>query len=756
MKLRQRLVGTLMCLSIGVQSVAQTQTYLPPLEVKQTLDQGVETLERLLDLVPAQMYSLDAKVDALDFDPDMAVEFVTQEIAFDPYVGVLRGPSGTLSTQAGSSWDQAVLLAAMLRSTAVDAMVVTGDLTAPEAKSLLMQTFAKRPAFEDFIDPEQLTAALSDRVSPESLEAQLEVIDAQATDILADQVDQVSSNLLQHLVDIGVGFDKSTAKLEANLAKSYAWVRYREVPSQPWIDVHPAFGASAAPSPEPTAFYADTVPKDVLHNVEMKLEIEQTTGDKVTRTQILTPLVVPAANLSEQQTSIAVGPNAAVLPGETPGHYMPLINGALPKGAKSFNRLGFAVNSQDAASGPAVFETLSEKASKALDALNSTTGDSDALTPKLSGVILSVTTTAPGQKARTEERRVFDLATAPDPTGRDLISFEAIIDVGVGAENGARKAVEGIRSTQTLLKVLPYQIALAEQEISFGDYINHPMLKDTRSANWGNISLLGNGFEPVVTAQEVVVRTGPRIVTRRLNQDTDDNGLLLEVIDIMHHDTVALKLADGVPVLAQEINLRQGIRETAFESVLIGKAVEDTWIAGDVSTTISSKAELAALLDETSFAAETRKRLQDDFDKSGLILMASTTDDPRWWRIDKDSGQILGMSRHGGAETSKRVILTNFIFTALISGGMFLYGAYKCEDTYAKNAKMRACCQIGNAVIAGAGFYVGIYAGKALAAGGFLTAIGKITVNLLVESVFNAYGYAVGAMAEHVCKGITK
>lgn len=47
-------------------------------------------------------------------DPERLARFVRERIAYEPYAGAVRGPSGTLAAAAGSDWDRALLLRAVL------------------------------------------------------------------------------------------------------------------------------------------------------------------------------------------------------------------------------------------------------------------------------------------------------------------------------------------------------------------------------------------------------------------------------------------------------------------------------------------------------------------------------------------------------------------------------------------------------------------------------------------------------------------
>ncbi len=83
---------------------------------------------------PDQVVSL---ANALDYDLERIYRFVTDEIRYEPYPGVLRGANGTLSGRAGNSADQAILLAALLKAAAIPHRFATGAIDDATAAALL-------------------------------------------------------------------------------------------------------------------------------------------------------------------------------------------------------------------------------------------------------------------------------------------------------------------------------------------------------------------------------------------------------------------------------------------------------------------------------------------------------------------------------------------------------------------------------------------------------------------------------------------
>ncbi len=66
----------------------------------------------------------------LDYDVDRMFRYVADEIRYEPYPGILRGPAGTLAAGAGNSVDKSLLLAALLDASQVRYRFARGPLDA--------------------------------------------------------------------------------------------------------------------------------------------------------------------------------------------------------------------------------------------------------------------------------------------------------------------------------------------------------------------------------------------------------------------------------------------------------------------------------------------------------------------------------------------------------------------------------------------------------------------------------------------------
>ncbi len=85
----------------------------------------------------AQADPIAAEAFELDYDLDSIFRFVSDEIAYEPYPGILRGALGTLQARAGNSADKALLLAALLDASLIPYRFARGSLDEAASAQLL-------------------------------------------------------------------------------------------------------------------------------------------------------------------------------------------------------------------------------------------------------------------------------------------------------------------------------------------------------------------------------------------------------------------------------------------------------------------------------------------------------------------------------------------------------------------------------------------------------------------------------------------
>jgi len=107
-------------------------------------------LQSYLDGFPKGLVDVEALAQTLN-TPQAAFEFVRDQVALEPYPGVLKGARGTLVTRGGNSLDRALLLAAILKHNGVEAKIAHGTLPPEQAQNLLRQIAESPGSLEQII-----------------------------------------------------------------------------------------------------------------------------------------------------------------------------------------------------------------------------------------------------------------------------------------------------------------------------------------------------------------------------------------------------------------------------------------------------------------------------------------------------------------------------------------------------------------------------------------------------------------------------
>ena len=128
-------VGTSIVVTIGIfcltSSIAAPSEPHVGVDMKvkmQHLSRTMEIFKSLRSNIDRSQFDLEALLEKLEYDDEAIIRFVDEQIAYQPYQGLLRGALGTLMSRAGNSLDQSVLLATLLRDAGFDARITQGRL----------------------------------------------------------------------------------------------------------------------------------------------------------------------------------------------------------------------------------------------------------------------------------------------------------------------------------------------------------------------------------------------------------------------------------------------------------------------------------------------------------------------------------------------------------------------------------------------------------------------------------------------------
>lgn len=198
---------------------------------------------------------------ALGNDPARIFDFVRDNIAFETYTGLLRGPRGTLLAMAGNSVDRAALLASMLQDAGQRIRYVRGTLEDREARRLVTSMWGERPR----LTPSKSHPSAAAQQAWETLAAAIK----RDYRLLRDYLKTANSPDRESPVSLGSLVKEASA---------HYWIQWLK--NSTWVDLDPSF-SDATPGRAYTRAKEtfDALPDALFHRVTIRLQLEEYTGD---------------------------------------------------------------------------------------------------------------------------------------------------------------------------------------------------------------------------------------------------------------------------------------------------------------------------------------------------------------------------------------------------------------------------------------------------------------------------------------------
>ena len=228
--------------------------------------------------------------EALSYDVDTIFRFVSDKVRYEPYVGILRGPQGTLDARAGNSADQAQLLAALLDASLIPFRFAIGGIDQDAAGALSAAAIQ---------DEATLTAATFDglagrlpdveppappAVSPES-QAIIDAATAAQEEILGwavKEVDDTLATITSALDAAGKELPNGFTSIPEREVDEHIWVQALIGPE--WVDLDAsANGAEAGVAMASASDTPDVLPEELYHVVDLAVIVENASDVGVTR-----------------------------------------------------------------------------------------------------------------------------------------------------------------------------------------------------------------------------------------------------------------------------------------------------------------------------------------------------------------------------------------------------------------------------------------------------------------------------------------
>ncbi len=689
----------------------------------QDLDRYIAIVRTGLDDTEPGRRSLDdLSLELAMEEPDAIVDWVRSHVAYQPYAGVLRGPEGTIVTGAGNAWDQALLLATLLKDAAFDARIAYARLPEGAAARLLAAVAAPPSAAPDVAVPlGELGTVLG--FDPDQAEAWVAEADRQLGE-LRDRSDAMADSLLAALEGAGVEIGADASERAALLAdvEDYAWVQVR-LPGGDWRDVHPAFPEAPADlALEPAGVLEDAVPPEHQHRLRIELVLEQRLGDRLEEKPLMQPWERPTANLfglpltldisadGMDDAAYAAGDAQAVL--DATHFFAPSFNGALPPGGKVFDLAGRVVPPDAAGNvAAALFQTVSDatnKATSALADLGSNGAEDDAGAMALASVFVRYTLILPGGEERSVRRDLLDRVGAANRArgssafGNDMSDIDMLEalqgSTTLMAMTGSFSEAYSLRRALDATVAVRDELARIDEALrsdSFRSYRPTPELADaTRPmAHVRLFDLFDAGPAP---EGAVVFRPAPTLVAfeQHWPQGRD-------VVDVIANPTRALTMReDGPAPLPREV-LRRGVWETRTEGLpLAGDGIARHGAFDSVAAALDDGAALVVVRDASGlpgdWPARSRAAAARDIEAGYVVLLPqgppADAREAAWFRVDPGRGVALGLAGAGrGQETTEYLVTETLSFFNDYAGI-----ALMVRDLHACDAKPklseRVCC----------------------------------------------------------------
>jgi hypothetical protein len=227
----------------------------------------------------------------LEYDPQKIFRYVADEIAYEPYAGILRGAAGTLASRAGNSVDKALLLGTLLGDSQVSYRFARGALDAATAAKIVdslptdaatAKQLAQAP-LKDGADAISTSASASPSPASAGPLAALyvqraKVIQADAAkrlDAAKSRLGDTVTMLSNALTSAGVTLPSGNeVALPASETSDHTWVEMANGAN--WVDLDPTLAATDAGATltKPSQTLTQ-LPDDLRYKVEFDVLVEQ-------------------------------------------------------------------------------------------------------------------------------------------------------------------------------------------------------------------------------------------------------------------------------------------------------------------------------------------------------------------------------------------------------------------------------------------------------------------------------------------------
>jgi hypothetical protein len=232
---------------------------------------------------------------ALKNNLERLFRFVQEEVSYEPYSGVLRGPASTLAGRAGNSADQAMLLAALLTESRIPHRFVIGRLSDASIRALDAASDAdaattRGRAVKALQADTSMIRVKSDvgDTKPDS------IVNSKGYAIPTSEIRQTAvrqfessiNGILSALTDAKITVTSTWSEIPRLERERHVWIQAQS--GSEWIDLDPCFpGAAIGSLHADIGSTVNAIPEDMRHRVEFIASVETWTGGKLVIAPVL-------------------------------------------------------------------------------------------------------------------------------------------------------------------------------------------------------------------------------------------------------------------------------------------------------------------------------------------------------------------------------------------------------------------------------------------------------------------------------------
>ena len=659
-----------------------------------------------LSRVNEAQFDIQALQQQIGTEPDLLTHWVRTQTRWLPYIGALKGPHGTLMARQGNLLDRSLLLAALLEASGKETRIGHFNAT-PEQRKLLRKAAGDQQT--GGLAAFQPSALAAEKTLAEfQKQSGLAKDDASTVLLRRDSEEErlelaLTDTLTQHQQALNeLIADKVTPAardLWTNALDRYYFVQYRETTSAPWKDAH-LLPAGIDTKGSLGVFAPDEIPGNLLHVIDIKVIVTQRQGDDlveklaasgsiVTATTGATPVRIqfsptnlndPEAMIREMQESESLEPFLKRL--EASRGWLPVIR----LGEESMVRAQVIERNGNLAPFASI-ETSGSAGTlaTALDVLEKNLGDGkeNDTAERLEQVRLDFEISGPDpNKFRFISRPIYQRPadaganlTREQLLARSLALCSRIELLLLGAHVSPDFAVtQRAHAKLGIRLVSDYIAAKTKENPGFANIDAPTMVKiakkldrfPTRLFQTAQLRRSADSF----LAQSNILSFWSRIAPSgkqdlKISSGIDFIENAVESINTSASEAFQDRLAAGLRDSIVETVTAPGLgRSSAIStSALFAAENRQGWLVIDQAN--------ANVVDALKLPAIAHKAIEDDLDGNFLVVLRPASNDgmTAWWRIQRQTGESLGMLASdnwlGGQAMSEWITTTTIAVLAL-------------------------------------------------------------------------------------------